>query len=414
MRSASASAVSCGSSPSPRSSSTVTSPEVKTFARGMIRVGRFLSQTQTSSRSSWKNGSPPAVLGAACCTSSLLQRYVASCVSTQKRKSAKTAWYSLFSASSSSASYSSRSSRWDMTGSVYPSKQGFHVPPPRHDEARSKLVERLEDEAPLVEKRVRDGEPGLVDHLVAVEEEVEVERPRAVLAGDPDAAEALLDGEQAVEELARGQRRLELEGAVEEGRLSADADRLRLAEGRDGKDVDSLLRGEDADGRAQRALAVAEVRAEPDVGARHGLVTVTLTVPSSPAGRTSGFRTRTRTRSGEKRRSSSSATAAATLAPSRSSDPVSFRRELFREKPTSTGLPRASRTSSRRTSWRFCATVLPKPMPGSRQTRASGMPCATANASRPSRKDATSAATSSYRGSSCIVRGSPCMCMRQR
>ena len=106
-----------------------------------------------------------------------------------------------------------------MTGSVYPSKQGFHVPPPRHDEARSKLVERLEDEAPLVEKRVRDGEPGLVDHLVAVEEEVEVERPRAVLAGDPDAAEALLDGEQAVEEL---------KGEGDEPELTADELAKRL------------------------------------------------------------------------------------------------------------------------------------------------------------------------------------------
>src|ERR1051325_5730761 len=169
MRSASASAVSCGSSPSPRSSSTVTSPEVKTLARGMIRVGRFLSQTHTSSSASGKTGSPPAAVGTACCTSSLLQRYVASCVSTQKRKSAKTAWYSFFSASSSSASYSSRSSRWD-TRSVYPSKQGFHVSAARHDEARSQLGEWLEDEAALVETRVRDREPGLVDHLVAVEE----------------------------------------------------------------------------------------------------------------------------------------------------------------------------------------------------------------------------------------------------
>src|SRR5207248_3496453 len=74
---------------------------------------------------------------------------------------------------------------------------------------------------------------------------------------------------------------------------------------------------------------------------------------------------------------SNAATAAATLAPSRSSDPVSRRSELLREKPTSTGLPSASRTWSRRTSSRFWATVLPKPMPGSRQIRSSRMPCAT-------------------------------------
>ena len=51
-RSASASAVSTGSSPSPRSSSIVTSPEMtKISVRGIMRVGRFLSQTQTSSSS---------------------------------------------------------------------------------------------------------------------------------------------------------------------------------------------------------------------------------------------------------------------------------------------------------------------------------------------------------------------------
>ena len=48
-RLASASAVNGGSSPSPRSSSTVTSPDVKTSTRGIIRVGRLLSHTQTSS-----------------------------------------------------------------------------------------------------------------------------------------------------------------------------------------------------------------------------------------------------------------------------------------------------------------------------------------------------------------------------
>ena len=57
--------------------------------------------------------------------------------------------------------------------------------------------------------------------------------------------------------------------------------------------------------------------------------------------------------------------------------------------------------------------VLPKPIPGSRQTRSSGIPAATATASRSSRNAATSSTTSSYRGSTCIVRGSPCMCIRQ-
>src|SRR5581483_4771302 len=88
--------------------------------------------------------------------------------------------------------------------------------------------------------------------------------------------------------------------------------------------------------------------------------------------------------------------------------------ELLREKPITTGRPSARRTSSRRTSSKFWSTVLPKPMPGSRQTRPSGIPAATATPSRSSRKAATSPATSSYRGSTCMVRGSPRMCIRQR
>ncbi len=40
--------------------------------------------------------------------------------------------------------------------------------------------------------------------------------------------------------------------------------------------------------------------------------------------------------------------------------------ELLRERPTSTGRPSASSTSSLRTSSKFCSSVLPKPIPGSR------------------------------------------------
>ena len=80
MRSASASGVSVGSSPSPRSSSIVTSPDVKISVRGIMRVGRFLSHTQTSSSFRWKNG---YVCWGTYVRSSLLQRYVASWVSTQ-------------------------------------------------------------------------------------------------------------------------------------------------------------------------------------------------------------------------------------------------------------------------------------------------------------------------------------------
>ena len=105
--------------------------------------------------------------------------------------------------------------------------------------------------------------PRLVDLLVPVEEKVEVERARAVLAGDADAAEALFGREEPVEELARRERRLELGGAVEEERLRADADGLGFAERRDGDYLDPVLVGERVEGGADRRFAVAEIRARP-------------------------------------------------------------------------------------------------------------------------------------------------------
>src|SRR4029077_10946871 len=139
--------------------------------------------------------------------------------------------------------------------SVYSCKQGFHGATARNDEARSQLSERVEDEPALVHTRVRDGEARLVDRLVAVDKKVEIERPRPELAGDANPAEALLDGEQPVEELARAERGLERGHAVEEARLLADADRVCLAQRGDGRDLDSFLGAERVDGLAGGLLA---------------------------------------------------------------------------------------------------------------------------------------------------------------
>src|SRR5216684_749660 len=69
--------------------------------------------------------------------------------------------------------------------------------------------------------------------------------------------------------------------------------------------------------------------------------------------------------------------------------------ELLRENPIRIGRPIATSSSRRRTSSKFCSTVLPKPMPGSKQTSSSRTPAATANASRSSRNAFTSETTSS-------------------
>src|SRR5258706_11754740 len=128
-----------------------------------------------------------------------------------------------------------------------------------------------------MEPWVGDSEPRLVDLHVFVEEEVEIERPRPLgRDGRTVAAEVGLDGQEQVEELPRRALRLERGHPVEEARLIQIADRLRIDECGDGYDLNALRRPELRHRRADGRLAVAEVRAEPDIRAGHG------SEPSSP------------------------------------------------------------------------------------------------------------------------------------
>ena len=84
----------------------------------------------------------------------------------------------------------------------------------------------------------------------------------------------------------------------------------------------------------------------------------------------------------------------------------------LREAPTTTGQPSAARSGSAARRRRLEAASLPKPMPGSSRVRSAGIPAAAAAAARPARNSCTSATTSAYAVSRCIVAGSPRMCMR--
>src|SRR5216684_3055703 len=116
---------------------------------------------------------------------------------------------------------------------------------------------------------MRHDEARLVDRLVAVEQQVEVDRARPPLRADPLAAEAALDVEQLIEQLARGQRRLELSDRVQEHRLVPVAPRLRLDHRGKAYGSDQLCRLSD------QALAIAEIRPEADICGRHGRWTIT-------------------------------------------------------------------------------------------------------------------------------------------
>ena len=139
---------------------------------------------------------------------------------------------------------------------------------PRHDQGGIELGERLERERALVEPGMRDRETRLVEHDVSVDEQVEVDRPRApaLLA---HAAETTLHVEQEPEESTWLERGLERDCAVQEPRLVDPAPRLRLAERRRAEHPDPGVLTEERDRLRDRPLAIAEVRAEPHVGA-HG------------------------------------------------------------------------------------------------------------------------------------------------
>ncbi len=71
---------------------------------------------------------------------------------------------------------------------------------------------------------MRDFEGGLADDEVAVEEDVEVEGAGTVgEGGGAVAAEVALDGEEGVEEWARGERGFECDDGVKEAGLINDA-----------------------------------------------------------------------------------------------------------------------------------------------------------------------------------------------
>ena len=126
---------------------------------------------------------------------------------------------------------------------------------------------------------MRHPEAVLVHGLIAVDEQVEIDRPGAEPGALALPAQGALDREQRVEERARRQVRLQRHRPVQEARLVEIADRVGLAEARDGHDLDPRGRREPVDCRQESGLAVAEVGAEAHVGAGHpARVTATLRV----------------------------------------------------------------------------------------------------------------------------------------
>lgn len=115
-----------------------------------------------------------------------------------------------------------------------------------------------------------NGQARLVDRLRPVHEEVEVNRPGAEARPTSLAPERPLDREEALEQLARREVRLDRDGAVQKAGLVAKTDRIRLAKAGDSHQVDVGVGSEERYGAAEIPLPVAEIPAQTYVRA-HGL-----------------------------------------------------------------------------------------------------------------------------------------------
>ena len=137
----------------------------------------------------------------------------------------------------------------------------------REDEIGRELGQRLERKAPLRDAWMRHGQARLVQYDLAVDEQVEVDRPRAPPFAGAIATERLLDREEDIEQRPRLEAGLELDDAVQVPRLLDRPPRVRLAEPRDRRDLDARIGPEQVDRPTDRRLPVAEVRSDADVRA---------------------------------------------------------------------------------------------------------------------------------------------------
>ena len=113
---------------------------------------------------------------------------------------------------------------------------------------------------------MRNGEARDVDRFSAVQEQIEIDRPRPEALPSPYTTERLLDPEKPLEKSLGRELRLQCTGAVQERRLVEKPDRIRLAEGGNGPHLDLGLGPDQFDGTSQQRLSIAEIGTETDVG----------------------------------------------------------------------------------------------------------------------------------------------------
>lgn len=139
-------------------------------------------------------------------------------------------------------------------------------------EAGSDFVERDKNEGALGEARMRDFKAGLAEDEIAIEEDVEIESARAVgECGSAVAAEVALDGEEGIEEIARGERGFKSENGVEKAGLIGVSDGSGGVERRAGHNAaeSGETRGGCGESGLRRTGRTGQIGAEGNDGTRH-------------------------------------------------------------------------------------------------------------------------------------------------
>ena len=150
------------------------------------------------------------------------------------------------------------------------------------DEAGRDLGQRLEHEAPLVQARVGNHEAGSIAPLVPEEQDVDVDRARAVplRAHAPHLA---LGGEARLEERLGTERRLSLRRQVQEPALGRPPHGLREPERAAPRHAEAAS-DEPPEGAIERGLAVAQVGAETEKDRRAHVPPLSTGLPPGATG----------------------------------------------------------------------------------------------------------------------------------
>ena len=124
-----------------------------------------------------------------------------------------------------------------------------------------------------MQARVRHPQTRHIDHRIAVQQQVQVQRARApTLTGDAMAAELGFHRQQQVQQRARCQRRVHERHGVDEVGLVLPAPRRRAVEARHRAQRHTAMHGQRLDGSSQGTDGIAQIGAQanggPD-GGRH-------------------------------------------------------------------------------------------------------------------------------------------------